>query len=166
MDSWWYPWQLSCFSLQPTATILAIKIRWNIELYDRNSSTTLVWRYGFWKAVHTGLWSWQPGCHHTNYEQNWSSLTCISIFGLYSGVFLCFFWARYDFQRLCWTCRSWFAVKPMFSMAQTHPQLGWVAQVWVLSVMNFMNWGGSKKLPKIGHKPTRGYICCLICQIH
>ena len=100
MDSWWYPWQLSCFTFQPTATILAIKIRWNIELYDRNSSTTLVWRYGFWKAVHTGLWSWQPGCHHTNYEQNWSSLTYISIFWLHSGVFFEFFLAKRNFQRL------------------------------------------------------------------
>ena len=145
MDSWWYPWQLSCFTLQPTATILAIKIRWNIELYDRNSSTTLVWRYGFWKSVHAALWSWQPGCHNINYEQNWSSLTHISIFGLYSGVFFVFFWARYNFQRLCATWRSQFGVKPMFPMPQTHPQLGGVGQVCMLSVMNFMDRGGSKK---------------------
>ena len=131
VDSWWYPWQLSCFTLQPTAAILAIKIRWNIELCDRKSSTTLVWRCGFWKAVHTGLWSWQPGCHHTNYEQNWSSLTYISIFWLYSGVFLCFFWARYEFQRLCWSWRSSNETKRMLSARHTHIQLGWVAWVWV-----------------------------------
>ena len=77
--------------MQPTTTVLAIKVRWNIDLCDRKSSTTLVWRYGFWKSVHTRLWSWQPGCHHTNYEQNWSSLTHVSIFWLYSGVFFVFF---------------------------------------------------------------------------
>ena len=124
---------------------LAIKARWNIDLCDRKSSTTLVWRYGFWKSVHAELWSWQPGCHHTNYEQNWSSLTHVSIFWLYSGVFLCFSWARHDFQRLCWSSRSSNETKWMPSTASAHPILGWVAQVWVLSVMIFTNRGGSKK---------------------
>ena len=149
MDSWQHLWQLRGFTLQPKTTFWRLKIRWNIEICDRKSPTTLVWRYGFWKSVRTGLWSWQPGCHHVNYEHDWSSLTHISIFWLYSGVFLCFFWARYDFQRLCWSSRSSNETKWMPFTASEHPILGWVGQVWVLSVMNFMNRARERRQSKI-----------------
>ena len=152
MDSWQHPWQLRGFTLQPTTTFWRLKIRWNIEICDRKSPTTLVWRYGFWNSVHAGLWSWQPGCHHTNYEQNWSSLTHVSIFWLYSGVFCWLFWARYNFQRLCATWRSQFGVKPMFSIAQAHPKLGWVGQVWILSVVVPLSSGDQKKYVQMTSK--------------
>ena len=129
--------------------ILAIKNPLKYRDLWQKSPTTLVWRYGFWKSVHAGLWSWQLGCHHINYEQDWSCLTHISIFWLYSGVFLCFFWARYDFQRLCWSSRSSNETKWMPSAASAHPILGWVGQVWVLSVMNFMNRARERRQSKI-----------------
>ena len=73
-------------------------------------------------------------------------------FGCIVVFFLCFFWARYNFQRLCATWRSQFGVKPMFSIAQAHPKLGWVGQVWILSVVVPLSSGDQKKYVQMTSK--------------
>ena len=54
-------------------------------------------------------------------------------------------WLKQELQRLYSTCRSQLVGKPMFAMAQTHPQLGWVGQVWVSLGLVPLNCGGKKK---------------------
>ena len=73
-------------------------------------------------------------------------------FGCILVLFLCFFWARYNFQRVCATWRSQFGVKPMFSIAQAHPKLGWVGQVWILSVVVPLSSGDQKKYVQMTSK--------------
>ena len=74
-------WLSKTDSQSPTTRLIVATIQFEL----------LVWRYGFWISVHAGLWSRQSCCHHINYEQNWSSLTHISIFGckvVFFGAFL------------------------------------------------------------------------------